>query len=146
MFKKLIIVTVSVTYCLMSDWNSCFVWLIKGSAGFRPSIHTSYLMVHVICRGWMRCESKCSIWSQVFGHLLENVIRLSLWHTSQSLTDLALWQAALSCWYRQSSSLNWSSSVDSTQRVRMSLYLSAFRFPCSITRGPSPFHENTPTF
>jgi hypothetical protein len=31
--------------------------------------------------------------------------------------------------------------IDSRQLVRMSLHLSSFRFPCNITRGPSPFHE-----
>jgi hypothetical protein len=65
---------------------------------------------------------------------------------NNSLTDLALWQGALSCWYRQLSSPNRSSTVDSMQQVRMSLYPSVFRFPCSITRGPSPFHEKTSKF
>jgi hypothetical protein len=54
-----------------------------------------------------------------------------------------LWQGALSCWYRQSTP-NWSSTIDSRQQVKMFLYPSAFRFPCSITRGPSPFHEKHP--
>jgi hypothetical protein len=30
------------------------------------------------------------------------------------------------------------------QRVKMSLYTSAFRFPSSIKRGPRPFHEKHP--
>jgi hypothetical protein len=64
--------------------------------------------------------------------------------TNNSLTDNDLWQAALSCWYRQSSSLNWSSTVDSMQQVKIILYPSAFTFPCSITRGPSPFLEKHP--
>jgi hypothetical protein len=68
----------------------------------------------------------------------------TLLSTNHSLTDLDLWQGALSCWYRQSSSPNWSSTVDSTQRVRMSLYPSVFRFPCSIARGPSPFNKKHP--
>jgi hypothetical protein len=64
----------------------------------------------------------------------------TLLSTNHSLTDLDLWQGALSCWYKQSSSLNWS-TIDSTQRVKMSLYPPAFRFPSSIMRGPSAFHE-----
>jgi hypothetical protein len=68
----------------------------------------------------------------------------ALLSTNHSLTDLALWQGALSCWYRQLSSVNWSSNIYSTQRVKMSLYPSVFRFPCSISRGPSPFHEKRP--
>jgi hypothetical protein len=32
----------------------------------------------------------------------------------------------------------------SRQRVKMSLYPSVFRFPCIITRGPSPFHGKHP--
>jgi hypothetical protein len=39
---------------------------------------------------------------------------------------------------------SWSNTVDSTQWVRVALYSSAFTFPCSITRGPSPFHEKCP--
>jgi hypothetical protein len=31
-----------------------------------------------------------------------------------------------------------------TELIKMSLYPSAFRFPCSITRGPSPFHDKHP--
>jgi hypothetical protein len=68
----------------------------------------------------------------------------TLFSTNLSLTDFALWQGALSCWYRQLLSPNWSSTLDSMQRVKMSLYPSAFRFSYSITRGPSPFHENHP--
>jgi hypothetical protein len=68
----------------------------------------------------------------------------TLLSTNYSLTDLAFWQGALSCWYRQLSSPNWSSTVESTQRVRITLYPSAFTFPCSITRRPSPFHEKHP--
>jgi hypothetical protein len=68
----------------------------------------------------------------------------TLLSTNHSLTDLPLWQGALSCWYRQLSSPNWSSTVDSMQQVKMSLYPSAFRFPRSITIGPSPFHEKHP--
>jgi hypothetical protein len=68
----------------------------------------------------------------------------TLLSTNHTLTDLDLWQGALSCWYRQSSSPNWSSTVDSTQQVRMSLCPSSIRFLCSITRGPSPFHEKHP--
>jgi hypothetical protein len=52
-------------------------------------------------------------------------------------SDLAL------CLYRKSSSPNWS-TVDSIQQVKMSFYPSVFRFPCSIMRGPSPFHEKHP--
>jgi hypothetical protein len=63
--------------------------------------------------------------------------------TNHSLTDLALWQGAL-CWYRQLSSPNWSSTVDSMQQVKMSLYPYVFRFAHSIMRGPSPFHEKHP--
>jgi hypothetical protein len=44
----------------------------------------------------------------------------------------------------QSSSLHWSSTVESVQQVKMSLYPSAFIFPWSITRGPCPFHEKHP--
>jgi hypothetical protein len=52
--------------------------------------------------------------------------------TNHSLTDLALWQGALICRHRQLSP-NWSSTVDSMQWVKMSLYPSAskndvFRF------------------
>jgi hypothetical protein len=43
-----------------------------------------------------------------------------------------------------SSSPNWSSTKDRMQQVKMSLFPSAFIFPCSITRGPSPFHEKHP--
>jgi hypothetical protein len=64
--------------------------------------------------------------------------------TNYPLTDLALWQGIVSCWYRQLSSPNWSSTVDSLQRIRISLYTSVFRIPCSITRGPSPLHEKHP--
>jgi hypothetical protein len=62
---------------------------------------------------------------------------------NHSLTDLNLWQEACHA-NRQSSSPNWSSTIDSTQRVKMSLYPSAFIFQCSIVRGPSPFHEKHP--
>jgi hypothetical protein len=68
----------------------------------------------------------------------------TLLSTNHSLTDLALWQGALSCCYRQSSSPNWSSTIGSMQRVRMYLYPSVFRFPCSIMQWPSPFHEKHP--
>jgi hypothetical protein len=64
--------------------------------------------------------------------------------TKHSLTYLALWQGALSCWYTQLSSPSWSSTVVSMRWLKMSFYPSAFTFPCSITRGPSPFHEKHP--
>jgi hypothetical protein len=44
----------------------------------------------------------------------------------------------------QSSPPNRSCTIDSTQWFKMSLYPSAFVFPCSISRGPSPFHEKHP--
>jgi hypothetical protein len=69
----------------------------------------------------------------------------ALLSTNHSLIDLALWQGALSCWYRQSSSPNWSSALGSKQLVKMSMYPSAIIFPCSIARGQSPFHEKQPT-
>jgi hypothetical protein len=63
---------------------------------------------------------------------------------NHSLIDLALWQGALSCSYRQSSLSYQSSIINSMYQVSMSLYPSAFRFPCSIMRGPSPFYEKHP--
>jgi hypothetical protein len=68
----------------------------------------------------------------------------SLLSTNYSLTDVALCQGALSCWYRHSSSPNWSSTVDSIQHVKMPLYPSVSTFQCSITRWLSPFHEKQP--
>jgi hypothetical protein len=63
--------------------------------------------------------------------------------TNHSLPHHALWQGVLSCWYRLSSP-NWSSTINSMQWVKMSLYPSVFTFPWSIIRGPSPFHEKHP--
>jgi hypothetical protein len=50
---------------------------------------------------------------------------------------------SLSFWYIQLSSLNRSSPIDSMEQVKMSLYSSVFRFPCSITRGPSNSIKST---
>jgi hypothetical protein len=68
----------------------------------------------------------------------------TLFSTNYSHTDISLWQGALSCWYRHLSLPKWSSTIDSMQWVKRSLYPSEFRFSCSIMRGPSPFHEKHP--
>jgi hypothetical protein len=131
-------------------------WTLPGRLSTRCLNVSDRMAAHSSCRAVARavndvgCWGLEQSWHSNSSHRYSMGFRSVLWagqsisgtllSTNYSLTDLALWQGALSCWYTQSSSPKWSSTIDSMQRVKMSLYR-VFKFPCSIMRGPSPFHE-----
>jgi hypothetical protein len=135
-------------------------WTLPGRLSTRCLNVSGRIADHSSCRAIARAVSDVGHWGLERSRRSNSSHRCSLWFrselwagqsisgtllsTNHSLTDLSLWQGALSCWYRQSSSPNWSSTIDSMQQVKITLYPSVFRFPCSITRGPSPFHEKHP--
>jgi hypothetical protein len=142
------------THCLYDSSNSA------GETFYQVSERLRRNGTHSYYRAVARAVSDVGRWGldrsrrSNSSHRCSMGVRSGLWagqsisgtllSTNHSLTDLALWNGPLSCWYRQLSSPKLSSIVDSRQRGKMSLYPSAFRFPRCITRGPSQFHENHP--
>jgi hypothetical protein len=115
---------------------------------------SSGMAAHSSCRAVARAVNDVGRWSleqtrhSNSSHRCSIGFRSGLW-AGQSisgayLTNLALWQGALSCRYRQSSSPNWSSTVDSTQRVKMSLYPSTLKISVQYYERAKPIPWKTP--
>jgi hypothetical protein len=135
---------------------------LKGRISTRCLNVSGRMAGHSSCRAVARAVSDVGHWGlersqhSNSSHRCSMGFRSGLWaghsisrmplSTNHSLTDPDLRQGALSCCYRQLSSPNWSSTVDSMQQVKMSLYASVFIFPCSIIRGPSPIYDKTPPY
>jgi hypothetical protein len=137
------------TLCLYGSSNSAGGTLYQASERLRWNDRAVARAVSVVGR-WVLERSRRSNSSHRFsmgfrsGLGTGQSISGTLLSTNHSLTHLDIWHGVLSRWYRVLSSPNWSSTLDSMQRVKMSLYPSVVRFPRSITREPSPFHEKHP--